>query len=312
MSNILTRLNGEKIDLANLSVEDLNIVHFEEEVSYANEALKADPFSPKRLSLMRSGYKCITEIMKEVAAREGKKLHLGSRKIYSDIIIKVLNEYKQRHLKSSQAVINFFEAGIGTGSILKDLSSLDYVSASGCDILIDFVTSLPDNVKVYEDSVYGALKNLPDSSIDVFYWNDVFEHIAVDEINPLLELIYSKLSHNAIIITITPNWHLRPTDITSKFYPNGTEAKGFHYKEYTYNEVTDILEHHGFKIISSPYIYNLFAKKYIISFNKFALSNHKIKRIIEPLAAFLPFFFKRCLIAGFAFSTTIAKKNDIS
>jgi len=39
MSNVLTRLN-EKIDLANLSVENLNRIHFEEEVSCANKGFK--------------------------------------------------------------------------------------------------------------------------------------------------------------------------------------------------------------------------------------------------------------------------------
>ncbi|CQR72119.1 hypothetical protein SOV_20080 [Sporomusa ovata DSM 2662] len=308
MSNVLTRLTGEKIDIANLSIEDLNRTHYEEEVAYANEILKAQPFSQRRLLLAREGYKFITEIMKEVAAKTGKKLHLGSRKIYSEIIIKVLNEYRQTDLQSNRKVIQFFEAGIGTGSILKELALLDNINVSGCDIIIDFASSLPDNVKVYEGAVYEVLSTLPDSSIDIFYWNDVFEHIAVDEINPLLEMIYSKMSHNGIIITITPNWHLRPTDITAKFHPQGTEAKGFHFKEYTYNEVTDLLENNGFKVISSPYIYNLFAKKYILNFNKMALLNHKIKRIIEPVAAILPFFLKRYLILGFAFSTSIAKK----
>lgn len=308
MSNVLTRLTGEKIDIANLSIEDLNRTHYEEEVAYANEILKAQPFSQRRLLLAREGYKFITEIMKEVATKTGKKLHLGSRKIYSEIIIKVLNEYRQKDIQSNRKVIQFFEAGIGTGSILKELALLDNVNVSGCDIIIDFASSLPDNVKVYEGAVYEVLSTLPDSSIDIFYWNDVFEHIAVDEINPLLEMIYSKLTHNGIIITITPNWHLRPTDITAKFHPQGTEAKGFHFKEYTYNEVTNLLESNGFKVISSPYIYNLFAKKYILNFNKIALLNHKIKRIIEPVAAILPFFLKRYLILGFAFSTSIAKK----
>jgi SAM-dependent methyltransferase len=308
VSNVLIRLTGEKIDISSLSVEDLTRVHYEEEVAYGNEILKTPPFSQKRVKLMKEGYKFITKIMKEFAAKTGKKVNLGSRKIYFEIIEKVLTEYKKKSFNSNRAAIRFFEAGIGTGLILKDLALLEDVDASGCDIIVDLVTPLPDKVNVYEGTVHDVLSTLPDSSIDIFYWNDVFEHIPVDEINPLLEIIHSKLSHNGIIITVTPNWHLRPTNITETFHPHGTEAKGFHFKEYTYNAVTGLLENHGFKVISSPYIYNLFAKKYIINFNKIALLNHKIKCMIEPVAAVLPFFLKRYLILGFAFSTTIAKK----
>ena len=309
MPNVLTRLSGEKIDISNLSVKDLIRVHYEEEVAYGNEIIKTPPFSQRRVILTTEGYKFITEMMKEVSAKTGKKVHLGSRKIYFEIIEKVITEYRKKNLHSHQEVIRFFEAGIGTGLILKELASLDNVSVSGCDLIVDVVTPLPDKVKVYEGAVHDVLSTLPESSIDIFYWNDVFEHIPVDEINPLLEMIHSKLSRNGIIITVTPNWHLRPTNITETFHPHGTEAKGFHFKEYTYNEVTGLLENNGFKVFSSPYIYNLFAKKYIIGFNKIAFLNHKIKRFIEPVAAILPFFLKRYLILGFAFSTTIAQKS---
>lgn len=309
MPNVLTRLSGEKIDISNLSVKELIRVHYEEEVAYGNEIIKTPPFSQRRVLLTTEGYKFITEMMKEVSAKTGKKVHLGSRKIYFEIIEKVITEYRKKNLHSQQGVIRFFEAGIGTGLILKELASIDDVSVSGCDLIVDVVTALPDKVKVYEGAVHDVLSTLPESSIDIFYWNDVFEHIPVDEINPLLEMIHSKLSRNGIIITVTPNWHLRPTNITETFHPHGTEAKGFHFKEYTYNEVTSLLENNGFKVVSSPYIYNLFAKKYIINFNEIALLNHKIKRFIEPVAAVLPFFLKRYLILGFAFSTTIAKNN---
>jgi 2-polyprenyl-3-methyl-5-hydroxy-6-metoxy-1,4-benzoquinol methylase len=247
--------------------------------------------------------------MQEVSERKGVKLHMGARKIYFDIIVKALSEYKTRYLDPSRSTVRFFEAGIGTGAMIREVSSLDDVSVCGCDIIIDFA-SVPDQATVIEGGVYEVVCGLPDASIDVFYWNDVFEHVPVDEMDSLLEKIYAKLSPNALMITITPNWNMRPTDITSKFYPQGTEAKGFHYKEYKYNEVTKILEKHGLEVISSPYVYNIFAKKYIINFGKFAILNHKIKRLIEPLAPILPFFLKRYLILGFAFSTTIARKTE--
>ena len=49
---------------------------------------------------------------------------------------------------------------------------------------------------------------------DVVYWNDVFEHVPCDEIQPLLAKIYSLVRPGGCLVTITPNWHERPSDVT--------------------------------------------------------------------------------------------------
>jgi hypothetical protein len=67
----------------------------------------------------------------------------------------------------------FFEAGIGTGKLLKTIVDLNggeggVIYAIGCDVFIDpdFIDS---GFKVYEGTLYETLQKLDDNSIDVFY-----------------------------------------------------------------------------------------------------------------------------------------------
>ena len=80
----------------------------------------------------------------------------------------------------------------------------------------------------------------------LIYWNDVFEHIAVDEIEDYLDRIYRMLAPGGELISITPNWHMRPSDVTADYKPPRTTAIGFHLKEYTLREISGLLKNAGF------------------------------------------------------------------
>ena len=51
------------------------------------------------------------------------------------------------------------------------------------------------------------------------------------------------------LLTITPNWHVRPSDVTVAFCPPRTASAGLHLKEYTLGEVRDLLRRAGFRPI---------------------------------------------------------------
>src|SRR5690606_33540830 len=86
----------------------------------------------------------------------------------------------------------------------------------------------------------------------VVYWNDVFEHIPTDEIEDYLAVIRRLLKPGGKLVTITPNWHMRPSDVTVLFAPPRTQAIGFHLKEYTLGEVVGMLEAAGFRSVQVP------------------------------------------------------------
>ena len=67
----------------------------------------------------------------------------------------------------------------------------------------------------------GDLRSVDQKSLtnrpSLVYWNDVFEHICPDEISDYLEKIYSLLVPGGSLVTITPNWLLRPFRCDRRF-----------------------------------------------------------------------------------------------
>src|SRR4029453_9238647 len=84
------------------------------------------------------------------------------------------------------------------------------------------------------------------------YWNDVLEHIPVDEAAEYVAHIHRLLAPRGQLVTITPNWLLRPSDVTGDFCPPRTEARGLHLKEYRLAEVTRLLKRAGFRRVATP------------------------------------------------------------
>ena len=54
------------------------------------------------------------------------------------------------------------------------------------------------------------------------------------------------------LVTITPNWHGRPSDVTAAICPPRTDAEGLHLKEYTLVEVSEMLRRAGFTRLATP------------------------------------------------------------
>lgn len=78
------------------------------------------------------------------------------------------------------------EAGVSNGIIINAVKKLDKIVATGCDVYVDPQFINDSSVKIYEGTIYESLNMLDDGSINVFYWNDVIEHIAEDEIEQLI------------------------------------------------------------------------------------------------------------------------------
>jgi len=141
----------------------------------------------------------------------------------------------------------------------------------------------------------------------VFYWNDVMEHIPEDEIEEYIKVLSQKMDTDGIIITITPNRLKGPCDITAHFEPHGTVAKGFHFHEYTFDEILTIFQKYGIK---SEYGFFGYAGKgwYILSSPKYI---DRIKLLIEKKVKNLPYKIKKILLVIMGCDTSILKKDKI-
>ena len=146
----------------------------------------------------------------------------------------------------------------------------------------------------------------PDTEKDPYtliYWNDVFEHIPPDEICDYVKKIHDLLTPGGSLITITPNWHLRPSDATAIHHPPRTEARGLHLKEYTLLEVTTLLKQAGFERVEVPLFFT--HKNIFLAGNGFARS----KRFFEPTLEWMPFRLAQILCRGLGLNCTIATKK---
>jgi SAM-dependent methyltransferase len=105
------------------------------------------------------------------------------------------------------------------------------------------------------------------------------------------------------LITITPNWHVRPSDITRLFQPARTAAAGVHLKEYTLREVTSLLRQAGFARVATPLV--VLPGRMVLCGTGLA----GLKRAAERGLEALPYALTRLFCRGAALSTTIATKD---
>ncbi|MDR1200443.1 MAG: class I SAM-dependent methyltransferase [Tannerellaceae bacterium] len=297
--NNITTSDNNIIDISDLSINELWHLQYEQEKSFANLIKKADPFSLERGILMKNGYETINKLMKMRSSKEGKILSsYGASDSYGKLVEKIVRKSLR---KKSECL--FFEAGVGTGKIITAIANIKNVCAIGCDVYVDrdFIRS---DLTVYECTIYEALEKLEDNSIDVFYWNDVMEHIPEDEIESYIEILASKMNIGGVIITITPNRLKGPCDITSHFEPHGTIAKGFHFHEYTFYEIITLFKKYDIK---SSYGFLGYARKgwYILGSSKVI---DKIKFVLEKAIAKFPYLLRKILITIMGCDVSILKK----
>ncbi|MDR2537498.1 MAG: hypothetical protein LBC46_04245 [Treponema sp.] len=282
-----------------MSIDELWHLHYEQEKSFANLIKESKPFSLERSILMKNGYETINKIMKMRSGKEGKILSSYGA---SDSYIKLVEKIVRNSLRQKRKCL-FFEAGVGTGKIITSIANIENVCAIGCDVFVDrnFINS---DLTVYECTIYEALRKLDDNSIDVFYWNDVMEHIPEDEIESYIKILASKMDIGGVVITITPNRLKGPCDITSHFEPRGTIAKGFHFHEYTFCEIITLFKKYNIK---SSYGFLGYAGKgwYILGSSKVI---DKIKFVGEKISVKFPYLFKKILITIIGCDVSILKK----
>jgi SAM-dependent methyltransferase len=106
--------------------------------------------------------------------------------------------------------------------------------------------NLPENFELIISD--GRSIPVPRDSINVIYSNQLMEHLHPDDAFKQLQNIYQVLNNGGIYICITPNRLTGPHDI-SEFFDD--IATGFHLKEYTITELSELFQKVGFSQISN-------------------------------------------------------------
>ena len=299
----LTLADGSTLELGSLSHRQLIDLQWQQEREFARQILSAERGSAARAAAVRRAYDTVAQIIAITWDFAGKPLVLGYDVRMGQLVLRLL-----RRQQRCTANPRFFEIGYSNGVLLKLVRDAGF-SVAGIEVSAklrgEACRLLGSNCESYLHLGDFLRYEFPPSQrpLHVVYWNDVFEHVPPDEINDYLRRIYDLLAPGGQLITVTPNWHIRPSDVTKGVCPGRTEAAGLHLKEYTLREVTGLLRECGFCGVATP----LFVTRRQIALCGKGCAG--LKRLLEPALEAMPFRLARLLCRGLGLSMTIATKR---
>lgn len=305
--------NGQTSSLAGLTSDELHRLQWEQEQKFARAIVAFPAGSPQRAMIVGQAYDTISLIHVQRAAeqarergeplRDDKPLLMGFDQKYVRFVLRLLHAQVAR----GEGRPRLFEIGYGSGVLLKEVRDHGFEVGG-----IDVSSAMRERAaRVFADRYAKALlvgdfralqaEDLPGPPTLV-YWNDVLEHVPVDEAADYLVHIHKLLAPRGQLVTITPSWLMRPSDVTGDFCPPRTEARGLHLKEYRLAEVTRMLRRAGFRRVSTP-LCTTSRRVWLCG-----RGGRLVKQLIEPALDRLPVRAAQLLSRGFAMSTTIATK----
>ena len=302
---IVELVDGSSQDLNQLSVDELYRLQWEQESAFAKLIKDSEKGSVERTQIINLAYKTVCQILSTVSDKTGAAdFVMGMDQRYTRL---VLDKLKQ--LQAEQVNGGLFELGFGSGVLLEAAADAGF-RVGGLEVADQLYHEVQKKLppQFRNNLCLGDFLNNKnvDSLLGQFslvYWNDVFEHIPVDEIEEYPSKIHQLLVPGGELITITPNWHMRPMDVTSSHFPPRSEAIGFHLKEYTLSEVCVLLKRAGFHSIRTP----VFVSKQRIYQERF-VNLTCLKRLVEPMLELIPYSAAVQCCRRFGFCCTIAKK----
>lgn len=294
---------GKQQDLAGLSTAELHQLQWEQEQKFAAAIRSCPARSRERKLVTSAAYDTICTILAEMRQDEGEPLSMGMDPRYARLVLQLL----ELQVAQGAGDPTLFEVGYGSGALLEEARGHGFkaagieVSPAMQQLAIERLGERHADVLLEGDIRDFRAADLPYRPTLIF-WNDVFEHIPIDEIDDYAAHLYSLLPRRGSLVTITPNWLLRPSDVTADFCPPRTEPQGLHFKEYRLREVSQILRNAGFRSIATP----LFATKARLV--TCGGGGRWFKQLFEAHMDRLPLRIAHLLCRGFAMSCTIATK----
>ncbi|MBA3483992.1 MAG: methyltransferase domain-containing protein [Pirellulales bacterium] len=295
--------SGQRRSLDGLTSVELHELQWEQEQKFARAILAYPKDSPERALITGHAYDTICTILAAQHTQDGRPLVMGVDPKYVKLVLQLLDRQVQRGVRQPR----LFEVGYGSGSMLDEVRGLGY-GIGGIEVssMMREQAIATLGARHAASLLLGDLRSVKVESLagqpTLIYWNDVFEHIPPDEIDEYLSHLYGLLAPGGSLVTITPHWLLRPSDVTGDFCPLRTEARGFHFKEYRLAEVTRLLKRAGFRRVATP----LFA-----THHRLVLcggGGRLAKQLMESLLDRLPVSVAHLLCRGMAMSCTVAKK----
>lgn len=294
--------DGHMVSLAGLAVEELRQLQWEQEQLFAIRIRQLPSNSRERSLVIGQAYDTICTIL-AAQHTDDQPFVMGLDPRYVRLVLELLQQQVNRGFGRPR----LFEVGYGSGALLKQVADQGF-PIGGVEISMAMheqaIATLGPNQT--NQLLVGDLREIDPRELgekpSLIYWNDVFEHIPPDEIAEYLSHIYRLLAPGGSLVTITPNWLLRPSDVTRLFCPLRSEARGLHLKEYRLAEVSRLLKRAGFKRIATPLAVS--RKRIYLAGSGLRLA----KQLVEPLIDHFPVKPAHLLCRGMGLSYTIATK----
>jgi SAM-dependent methyltransferase len=296
--------DGSQQSLQGLSTDQLHRLQWQQEQLFARQIQHAPKGSPARTVVISHAYDTICAILATLRGAIDRPLVMGLSQRDVRLVSRLLQDQKGQQIECPR----LFEIGYGSGVLLQDIRSRGF-DVSGIEVSHTMreqaLKLLGHNAS--DQLLLGSLTDLSPQSVtnkpSLIYWNDVFEHICPDEILDYLRCIHRLLIPGGILITVTPNWLLRPMDVTGDFCPSRTTARGLHLKEYRLREVATLLQQAGFSRVATPLLVS--RKQLFIAGNGL----RSWKQLAEPFIDRIPVRLAHLACKGLGLSYTIATKG---
>ena len=294
--------DGSLAELRGLTRPELLHLQWDQEREFARRILAAARGSAARAEATRSAYDAVTRIFAAANGTAGKALVMGLDPRYERVVLRLLAHQRDRGLP-----VRFLEIGYAAGVLLERIGRAGFL-AVGIEVSEAMWREAcrrmgPAAARRLHRGEFLRYEFPPSQRpFSLVYWNDVLEHIPPDEALAYVRRAYELLVPGGALVTISPNWHIRPSDVTSAFCGPRTEAAGVHLKEYTLREVTQLLKAAGFGRVATPWIVT--PRRIVLWGSGMA----GLKRLVEPALEWMPFCLARLLCRGFGLSMTIATK----
>lgn len=238
-------IDGREISVRDMSRRELRKLHYTEEIKMAEMIFSFKPFSKERKELLNNGYDFV-ENLKLRYERTGNG-SFGASPATVKLVRDVVEKRKEKGNK--QQII--YEAGVGMGYAVKELATIPDVKFWGCDVALlpnvkEMIQENPE-LRIRENTLYDDLEKIRDDFIDVFYADNVIEHLIPDEALFILKRLNKKMKRGGQLIWIIPNRYLGPHDVSKYYLPKGEKATGFHFMEMSYQETVKLAIRCGFK-----------------------------------------------------------------
>jgi 2-polyprenyl-3-methyl-5-hydroxy-6-metoxy-1,4-benzoquinol methylase len=302
MGSAIDVLQGRLAGLNALSRAELENLHFDWEIACASGIKQSQRGSKERETLFTIAYEGLTQILREMRARDGRDLDapMGCNLSCVDEVCQVLGPPPRTVL----------DVGCSTGLLVRAMLARGY-DAYGIDVsavLVSRAKQLIANSGPHLDDRLWlgdfVRYDFGSQTFDSILSNDVLEHVHPDEAGEFLTKCCTLIRPGGLLWLITPNRLTGPGDATTLKFPWGSPAVGLHLKEYTLGELSGMLRSAGFSSVKC----RLFGSGKGRRATKPRVGYARAKRFAEAGLALIPIAVRKRVMGVLDYSLVIARR----